>query len=288
MKYQFIKQNNQEFPVVVMCHVLEVSESGYYAWLKRSTCRRQREDAHLQQKIRQVFVTHQGRYGSPRILRELHDEGINCSRKRIARLMRKAQLSAGRKRRRVLTTKRDMTHPVASNILNREFRAEEPNKKWVTDITSIPTQQGWLYLAVILDLYSRMVVGWSMSGNCDEKLVEHALDQALARRRPKAGLLHHSDRGSQYTSQAYQAYLERSGIQPSMSRKGNCWDNAAMESFFGTLKDECVGEIIYSSHDEARSALFTYMEVYYNRVRRHSTLGYVSPLNYERMENQQT
>jgi len=163
-----------------------------------------------------------------------------------------------------------------------------PNKKWVTDITYIPTKQGWLYLAVILDLYSRMVVGWSMSGNCDEKLVEHALEQALMRRRPNTGLLHHSDRGSQYTAQAYRAYLQRYGIQQSMSRKGNCWDNAAMESFFGTLKDECVGETFYSSHEEARSALCTYIEAYYNRVRRHSTLGYVSPLQYETIGDQRT
>src|SRR5262249_11555418 len=191
MKYQFIEQHKQEFPIVVMCHVLEVSESGYYAWRKRSPCQRQREDAHLTQKIRKVFIDHQGRYGSPRILRELRDEGVNCSRKRIARLMRQEDLSARRKRRRVLTTKRDMTHPVAPNLLNREFTASSPNKKWVTDITYIPTMQGWLYLAVILDLYSRMVVGWSMSDNCDEKLVEHALDQALARCRPKTGLLHH-------------------------------------------------------------------------------------------------
>jgi len=288
MKHQFVEQHKHEFPIVVMCNVLGISESGFYAWRKRSACQREREDAQLAQKIRQVFITHQGRYGSPRILRELRDEGINCSRKRIARLMRKAHLSAKRKRRRVMTTKRDMTHPVAPNLLNREFTATEPNKKWVTDITYIPTMQGWLYLAVILDLYSRMVVGWSMSGNCDENLVERALDQALARRCPTGGLLHHSDRGSQYTSHAYRACLEQAGIQPSMSRKGNCWDNAAMESFFGTLKDECVGEIVYSSHDEARLALFTYMEVYYNRVRRHSTLGYVSPLNYEQLCSQQT
>ncbi len=171
-----------------------------------------------------------------------------------------------------------------------------PNKKWVTDITYIPTKQGWLYLAVILDLYSRMVVGWSMSGNCDEKLVEHALEQALMRRRPNAGLLHHSDRGSQYTAQAYLAYLQRYGIQQSMSRKGNCWDNTAMESFFGTLKDECVRETFYASHEEARSELFIYIEArselfiyieaYYNRVRRHSTLGYVSPLQYEAIGDQ--
>jgi transposase InsO family protein len=288
MKHQFIEQHKDEFPIVVMCNVLGISESGFYAWRKRSACLRKREDAHLTQKIRQVFVTHQGRYGSPRIFRELRDEGMRCSRKRITRLMRQDDLSARRKRRRVVTTTRDMTHPVASNLLHRDFHAEAPNKKWVTDITYVPTRQGWLYLAVILDLYSRMVVGWSMSSTCDEQLVEQALNQAIARRRPKAGLLHHSDRGSQYTSRAYQAYLERFGIQPSMSRKGNCWDNAAMESFFGTLKDECVGELVYSSHDEARLALFTYMETYYNRVRRHSTLGYISPLNYERMAKERT
>jgi putative transposase len=176
---------------------------------------------------------------------------------------------------------------VAPNTLHRDFTAPEPNKKWVSDITSIPTAQGWLYLAVILDLYSRIVVGWSMSASCDEDLVEHALDMALTRRRPKSGLLHHSDRGSQYTSRAYRLILEQSGIMVSMSRKGNCWDNAAMESFFGSLKEECVGSTIYTSHEKARLAIFTYLEVYYNRIRRHSTLGYVSPLVYEQRALQQ-
>jgi putative transposase len=271
-----------------MCSVLRVSESGFYAWRKRPTCRRKQEDAHLTQKIRQVFKEHHGRYGSPRIHRDVYEQGFTCSRKRIARLMRAEELSARSTRRRVRTTKRDETHPVVPNLLDRDFQAEEPNKKWVADITSIPTKQGWLYLSVVLDLYSRMVVGWSMSGNCDEQLVEHALEHALARRRPQAGLLHHSDRGSQYTAHAYQAYLQQYGIQPSMSRKGNCWDNAAMESFFGTLKDECVRETFYASHAEARSDLFTYIETYYNRVRRHSTLGYVSPLQYERIGAQRT
>jgi putative transposase len=288
MKYQFIEEHKHEFAIVVMCSVLAVSESGFYAWRARPTCRRKQEDAQLTQEIWQVFEVHQGRYGAPRIYRDLHDEGISCSRKRVARLMRVEELSASPKRRRVRTTKRDETHPVALNILNRDFQAKEPNKKWVTDITYIPTMQGWLYVAVILDLYSRMVVGWSMSSNCDEKLAERALEQALARRRPQAGLLHHSDRGSQYTAHAYQAYLQRYGIQPSMSRKGNCWDNAVAESFFGTLKEECVKEMVYASRDEARGALFTYIEVYYNRVRRHSTLGYVSPLHYEMMGNQDT
>jgi putative transposase len=285
MKYQFVEQNKQEFPIVVMCRVLEVSESGFYAWRKRPPCQHEREDAQLREEIRQEFSTHCGRYGSPRLHAELRDRGRSIARKRVARLMREVGLCAKRKRRRVLTTRRDPSHPVAPNTLNRDFTATEPNSKWVTDITYIPTMQGWLYLAVILDLYSRMVVGWSMSGNCDENLIERALDQAIARRHPKAGLLHHSDRGSQYTSQAYRTCLEQFGISVSMSRKGNCWDNAAMESFFGTVKDECVGSTIYSSHDEARLELFTYMEVYYNRVRRHSTLGYVSPFNYEQKEN---
>lgn len=261
------------------------AESGFYAWRKRPVCQRKREDAQLTEEIQQDFNAHQGRYGSPRLHVELRDRGWSVARKRVARLMREAELYAKQKRRRALTTRRDASHPVAPNLLNREFVAAEPNKKWVTDITYIPTMQGWLYVSVVLDLYSRMVVGWSMSGNCDEKLIERALHQALARRHPKTGLLHHSDRGSQYTSQAYQACLGKAGIQSSMSRKGNCWDNAVMESFFGTLKDECVRSNVYVSHEEARSALFTYMEMYYNRVRRHSTLGYVSPLNYEQRES---
>ena len=235
----------------------------------------------MTQEIRQVFGTHRGRYGSPRIHTELKDQGRRIARKRVARLMREAALFAKQKRHRVQTTTRDATHPVAPNILNREFTATEPNTKWVTDITYIPTIQGWLYLAVILDLYSRAVVGWSMSDCCDEALAEKALNMAVSRRRPQAGFLHHSDRGCQYTSQAYRKRLEQVGAVVSMSRKGNCWDNAAMESFFGTLKEECMGETIYASHEQARSALFEYLEIYYNRRRRHSAIGYVSPLVYE-------
>jgi putative transposase len=269
-----------------MCQVLGVSESGFYAWRKRPVCRRRREDAQLTGEIRQVFVTHRGRYGSPRIHTELKDQGRCLSRKRVARLMREADLSARRKRRRVLTTKRDATHPVAPNVLNREFTATEPNMKWVTDITYIPTTAGWLYLAVILDLYSRAVVGWSMSACCDEAWAENALKMAVSRRRPKAGLLHHSDRGCQYTSRAYRKRLEQVGAVVSMSRKGNCWDNAAMESFFGSLKEECISNQVYSSYEQAKQALFEYLEIYYNRQRRHSTLGYVSPLVYEQRGKQ--
>jgi putative transposase len=202
MKYQCIDQHKHEFAIVVMCQVLGVSESGFYAWRKRPASQRKREDALLTQEIRQVFEKHQGRYGSPRIHRELRDQGRSLSRKRVARLMCEAEIAARRKHRRVLTTKRDATHPVAANVLNREFTATEPNTNWVTDITYIPTTQGWLYLAVILDLYARAVVGWSMSDCCDEQLAENALNMALSRRSPKAGLLHHSDRGCQYTSRA--------------------------------------------------------------------------------------
>ncbi len=283
MKYQFIDRYQQEFPIVAMCRMLDVSESGYYAWRKRPTCQRKREDARLTDQIRQIFENHQERYGSPRVQVELREQGLSCSRKRVARLMREADLCAKRKRRRVVTTRREASHPVAPNVLNRQFTATEPNKKWVTDITYVPTAQGWLYLAVILDLYSRAVVGWSMSASCDEELTENALQMALIRRRPQAGLLHHSDRGCQYTSRAYRRRLELAGVVVSMSRQGNCWDNAVMESFFGSLKEECVGTLIYPSHQEARLALFTYLEIYYNRLRRHSTLGYVSPLVYEQL-----
>jgi putative transposase len=281
MKDQFIDQHKQEFLVVSMCRVLCVSESGFYAWRKRPICRREREDAQLSTHIRQVLASHQGRYGSPRLHAELRDQGLSCSRKRVARLMREAELCAKRQQRRVVTTRRDASHPVAPNVLDRDFTATEPNTKWVTDITSVPTAQGRLYLAAILDWYSRAVVGWSMAASCDEGLGENALHLALARRRPKAGLLHHSDRGCQYTSRAYRLLLEQSGMIVSLSRKGNCWGNAAMESFFGTLKEECVYRSTYQSHEQARQSIFEYLEVYYNRKRRHATLGYNSPLIYE-------
>ncbi len=262
MNYQFIEQYKQEFPVVVMCQVLGVSERGFSAWRKRPACRRHQEDAQLTREIRQVVVAHRGRYGSPRIQSELKDQGRHIARKRVARLMHEAELMALRKRHRVQTTKRDSAHPVAPTVLHREFTAEGPNTKWVTDITSIPTAQGWLSLAVMLDLYSRAVVGWSMSDGCDENLAEKALNMAVSRRRPKAGFLHHRDRGCQYTSLAYRKRLEQVGAVVSMSRKGNCWENAAMESFFGSLKEECVGDTVYSSHEQARQALFEYLEMY--------------------------
>jgi putative transposase len=281
MTHQFIEQHKQEFPIVSMCRVLGISESGFYARRKRPRSLCEREDALLTTQMRQVFISHRERYGSPRIHAELQAQGQSCSRKRIARLMREGGMSAKRKRCRVVTTRSEAGNPVAPNLFQRDFTATEPNKKWVTDVTYIPTTQGWLSLAVVLDVYSRLVVGWSMSAHCVEELVQRALHMALARRRPNHGLIHHSDRGSQYTSQAYRRLLEQAEIIASMSRRGNCYDNAVMESFFGSLKEECVHPTVYTSHEEARRSLFEYLEVYYNRIRRHSTLGYVSPLIYE-------
>jgi putative transposase len=244
-------------------------------------CQRKREDAQRSAHIQHLFVARRGVYGSPRIHAELKEQGWRCSRKRIARLMLENGMSAKRKRRHPVTTRSNPGHAVAPNLLQQDFTAARPNQKWAGDITYIPTAEGWLYLAVILDMYSRLVVGWSMSAHCDELLVEMALHMALARRRPAAGLLHHTDRGSQYTSRAYRQVLEQAEIVVSMSGKGNCYDNAAAESFFGSLKDECVHRTYYQSHEEAQQSLFEYLEVFYNRQRRHSSLGYLSPLAFE-------
>lgn len=281
MRYQFIEQYQQEFPVVVLCRVLGVSESGYYAWRKRPESQHTQEDARLTTHIQDVFVAFRGVYGSPRIHAELRDQGWRTSRKRVARLMQENGMDARRKPFHPITTRSHPRHVVAPNLLQQDFTAARPNEKWTGDITYIPTAQGWLYLAVILDVFSRRVVGWAMSARCDELLVETALRMALARRQPETGLLHQSDRGSQYTSRAYQQVLEEVEMTVSMSGKGNCYDHAVTESFFGTVKDECVHRTIYRSHDEARQSLFEYLEVFYNRQRRHSSLGYLSPTTFE-------
>jgi putative transposase len=220
-------------------------------------------------------------YGSPRIQAELRAAGIRCGRNRIARLMRQAQLCARPRAARGRATRHDpaASARVAPNVLNREFTASAPNAKWVADVTYIPTRQGWLYLAVVLDLFSRMVVGWAMAATDDAQLVKEALHMALKCRHPQADLLHHSDQGSEYTSDAYLALLQSWGIQLSMSRTGNCYDNAVMERFFGTLKREC--PMHFATRQQARSAIFDYIESFYNRVRRHSTLGYLSPVDFE-------
>lgn len=264
-----------------MCRILEVSVSGFYAWRKRPASAREREDGELAERIVEIFQDHRGVYGSPRIHAALSDEGIHVGRKRVVRLMQRVRLSAHCRTHRVVTTRANPAAPVARNVLDRDFEAEEPNRKWVADVTYIATASGWLYLAVVLDLFSRRVVGWAMAATFDTALIEQALSMALTQRKPGAGLLHHSDRGCQYTSEAYQTFLKEHDIQVSMSRKGNCWDNAVMERFFGTLKRECTSRERFQTHEEARTTIFEYIEAFYNRVRKHSTLGYLSPVQFE-------
>ena len=282
MKYQFIAEHAAEYPVRRQCQVLEIAESSYYAWRKRQPSRRQQADEQLLSEIRLIYHQHQHRYGSPRIHATLKKQGRRCSRKRVARLMRQTHLRSVRQRRqRLPLTASKHPYPVAANVLNRQFRAQRANQKWVSDMTYIPTQQGWLYLAAVLDLFSRKIVGWAMSACCDGSLVQNALQMALLQRQPTADLLHHSDRGSQYAAHAYQDLLAQHHITVSMSRKGNCYDNAVMESFFRTLKAECVDLHVFQSHAHARSLIFEFLEVYYNRQRLHSTLGYCTPAAFE-------
>jgi putative transposase len=267
--------------VKIMCRVLGVSESGYYAWCNRLPSRRQRENERLVEQIRLAYDQGRQVYGSPRIHAELRALGIVCGKHRVARLMQQADLRAVQKRRRVCTTDSQHSDPVAPNLLQRDFTAPAPNRKWLTDITAVWTAEGWLYLAVVLDVYSRLVVGWAMASHREESLVEAALWMALGRRNPAGELMHHSDRGSQYTSLAYQAVLAQFQIQVSMSGKGDCYDNAMMESFFSSLKTECVHRQVYQSHAEAKLSIFEWIEVFYNRQRRHSSLDYLSPAAYE-------
>lgn len=264
-----------------MCRVLEVSSSGYYAWCQRLPSQHSRDDAHLAQAVQKAFQANRQVYGSPRIHADLKEQGRRCARKRVARLMRELGLTARRPTHRTITTKSEKGAQVAENLLQRDFSADQPNTKWVTDTTYIWTSEGWLYLAIVLDLFSRMVVGWSMAAIQDAMLVEQALQMALARRRPQAGLLHHSDRGSIYTSESYQAILQQEGIDVSMSRTGNCYDNAAMESFFHSFKGECIDRERFQTRTQAKLATFEYLECFYNRTRRHSTLSYMSPVAYE-------
>jgi putative transposase len=282
VKFEFIDAQKALFPVEFMCEQLEVSRSGFYAWKQRPESARQQQDKQLAEEVAKVHQESRGTYGSPRVHAEMRARGRKVSRKRVARLMKKQQLQARRKRRSVRTTDSNHSHPVAPNVLERDFSPGQPNSTWATDITYVWTGEGWLYLAVVLDLFSRMVVGWSMSEHIDTKLVLGALEMALEGRQPPQGLIHHSDRGSQYASAEYRQALASRGLQCSMSRKGNCWDNAVVESFFSSLKMELVYPTDFASRHQARSALFEYIEVFYNRQRRHSSLGYLSPLEYER------
>lgn len=264
-----------------MCQVLGVSEKGYANWRKRGKSRRKRDDELLTARIEDAYDQHRGHYGSPRIHVELRDQGIFCGRRRVARLMREKQLSARKKQRKVRTTNSNHDFPIAPNLLEQDFRALAPNTKWMTDFTYIDTQEGWLFLAGVLDAYSRKIVGWSMSEKHDTALVTAALQMALRRRQPGAGLVHHSDRGSEYASQSYQRLLHEHSAHAGMSKKGDCCDNAMIEIFGATLKEECFEKQSFSSRDEAKMAIFEYIEIYDNRKRRHSSLGYLSPSHYE-------
>jgi putative transposase len=281
MKYEFIAAHRDEFAISRMCRVLAVSRSGYYAWCDRPTSAREMANQALLAKIKRWFDQRQGRYGSLRSHRALRREGERCSHKRVARLMRPHGLRARRQRSYRRTTQSNHTLPVAANILNQDFSTTTPNQKWCGDISYVATAEGWLYLAVIIDLYARVVVGWAMEPSLNRTLVLGALQMAIQRRRPAAGLLHHSDRGSQYASHDYQLLLDAHQLQVSMSRTGNCFDNAMMESFFATLKVECVADQVFASRAEAKTILFEYMELYYNRQRLHSSLGYLTPVEFE-------
>ena len=262
--------------------MLAVSRAGFYAWRRRPAAAQTREDQVLAVAVAAIYAENHGRYGSPRVQMELRNRGQRSGRKRIARLMRLQGLRA-RPRRRYQTST-DCRHglPVCSNLLARRFAVAQPNTAWVTDMTYLWTAQGWLYLAVIIDLFSRRIVGWSMSERIDRKLALDALRMALAQRRPQPGLIHHSDRGSQYASGDYQQLLAQHGLRGSMSRRGDCWDNAVAESFFASLKLELVYQVQWRTRAEVRTAIFEYLELFYNRRRRHSSLGYLSPVEFER------
>jgi transposase InsO family protein len=281
VKVAFIAQHSQHYSITLLCQGLEVSESGYYAWKNRKVSRHCREDAKLSAEIQQIYLSHRQVYGSPRIHAVLQARRLRCSRKRVVRLMQQLGLSAQAKRSRKPTTKSALGARFAPHLLNRQFSADQPNSKWVTDTKAVETAEGWLYLAVVLDLFSRMVVGWAMAATEDAQLVELALRMAIAQRQPPAGLLHHCARGSEFTSDRYQAVLAELGIQVSMSRTGNWYDNAAMESFFATLTKECTDRTRFQTRQEARSAIFEYLECFYNPVRLHSTLLSSSPVAFD-------
>ena len=284
MRYQYIRDHREEFSVKRMCQLLGVTRSGYYAWQGDTAGPRELENRVLVEQIRVEYKISRQTYGSPRIWARLRRQGLSCGRHRVARLMRKEGIRPQKRHRRYpVTTQRQPGVIPAPNRLNQDFSATQANTKWVSDFTYIDTAEGWLYLAIILDLFSRKVVGWAMSKHMDTTLVETALHMALQTRQPDASLLHHSDQGSQYTSAVYQSRLVNTHIQLSMSRVGNCYDNAVAESFFGTLKAECVTQQ-FATRALARTTIFEYIEVWYNRQRLHSTLGYLSPVEFEQQQ----
>lgn len=285
MRYEFIRAEKASFPVRMMCRLLEVSRSSFYAWLERRDSR-ELNDRQLLQLIREIFAQSGETYGSPRIYRELRGRGVRCDKARVERLMRENEITPPRKKKYRVTTDSNHKNPVAPNVLQRDFTSPAPNRRWVSDITYVWTWAGWLYLAVVLDLFSRRVVGWAMDSRLDtESLTLNALHMALRNRAPDRGLIHHSDRGTQYTSGDFQKVLDARGIVCSMSRRGDCWDNAVAESFFATLKLDLIFRRTFRTRREARQAIYRYIEVFYNRQRRHSYLGYLSPAEFEELAN---
>ena len=281
MKYAFIRAHDQEFRICRMCRVRQVSCSGYYAWRARPLSRRSQANQQLVGEIRRVHAAARGAYGALKTWRQLRAEGLGCGRHRVARLRRRYGMEATRRRRFKITTRSRQGQVVTPDLVRRGFTVSAPNRVWVGDVTCVPTREGWLYLAVLLDLYSRKVVGWAMSERINTALVLRALQMALIARRPSPGLIHHTDRGAIYAAQEYQARLTAHGLAPSMGRTGDCYDNAVAESFFSTVKNELTIEQRYASRRDAQTALFEYIEAFYNRQRIHQSLGYRTPQHVE-------
>lgn len=282
MRFQFISGHRETFRVGRMCKLLKVSRSGYYAWLKRPESPRSRENRTLEDKIRVLHGQSHGIYGAPRIHRDLVEAGVRCGKNRVARIMREADIRSRIRKKFKATTDSRHNYPVAPNLLNQEFTVDSPDRVWVGDITYIPTGVGWLYLAVLLDIFNRQVVGWAVSARINRKLAMDALVMALGQRTASEGLIHHTDRGSQYASNEYQGMLKEQGFVCSMSRKGNCYDNAVAESFFASLKTEWVNHHRYQTREEATQSLFYYIEIFYNRKRRHSMIDNATLQEYEK------
>ena len=287
MRYICIDRRRTQYPVRMMCRILKVSRSGYYAWRVRPESQRAKTDRELTVLIRRIHIDSDGVYGAVKITAELNEEGSHCGRHKVARLMRKAGLKGYPKRSFKVTTQRDPSHPVADNLLEQDFTAETPNERWASDITYISTHQGWLFLAVVMDLYSRRIVGWSMDRWINRQLVIDALNMAIGQRCPDGELLHHSDRGSQYTSDDFRQELDKHNIRCSMSARGNCYDNAVVESFFGLMKRERINRTRYLTREEAKDDVFDYIERFYNRKRRHGYLGNISPVAFEKRNQNQ-
>lgn len=283
MKYEFIKDNRSSFRVKKMCHALKVSVSGYYTYAQRSKSNRQIANEKLLSKIRVIYKKRRGTYGSPRITDELRDNGHGCGKNRVARLMKENRIVAKTKRRFKVTTQSKHTHPIAENLVNRDFSSDKPNRLWVSDITYLWTREGWSYLAAVMDVYSRQIVGWDIGKRLTQDLVINALQRAVWRRKITDGLIFHSDRGSQYAGKTFRDMLSKYRMIQSMSGSGNCYDNAIMESFFHTLKTEHIYFERYDTRDDAKKSIFEYIEMFYNRVRKHSALNYKSPAAFEEL-----